>query len=443
MRKLFTETLSALFDCANRISESESLTKQQQDDIQSIKSFGETLASCFDNTEREVNILKQRIKRLNRTNPSIELDDENETYTLIALIFARLRQSINLDELLGNFALEIHQLLHSDQVIVYQFTDQDIQSIQYEVVNDPRYSLLGQVLPSIYTDLQWLEKFQTSISQVINDVEIDEVDPVISASLLPLGIHSAIAIAIPSGKKLWGLLILHQYNISYDWRNWEIELLEKMGIQLAIAIHQMQLLVQSDDIRVERDQIIARLHYNQLHDSLTDLPNRDSFMESLDLAFTKLQTDPDCNFAVLFIDCDRFKSINDSFGIAIGNQLLQEISKRIAMYCDTNITIARIDSDEFVLLVENIGTENLEIERHLTELASQILESIGEPFLISDHQIITSVSIGIAISDLEYIFANEILRDANVAMHHSRNLGRGKQAIFTTSMNQGQRFVGN
>jgi diguanylate cyclase (GGDEF)-like protein len=437
MRKLFTETLSALFDCANRISESESLTKQQQDDLQSIISFGETLASCFDNTEREVSILKQRIKRLNRTNPSIEIDNEDDTYTLIALIFASLRQSINLDELLGNFVLEIHQLLQSDQVIVCQFTDQDVQSIQYEVVNEPKYSLLGQVLPSIYTDPQWLEKFQTSISHVINNVDNDEVDSLIATSLMPLGIRSAIAIAIPSGKKLWGLLILHQYNISCDWRNWEVELLEKMGIKLAIAVHQMQLLVKSHDMRIERDQIIARLHYSHLHDSLTGLPNRDSFMDLLDLAFAKLQANPDCNFAVFSIDCDRFKSINDSFGIDIGNQLLQEISKRIAMYCDTNITIARIDSDEFVLLVENIGTENFEIERHLTQLAGQILESIGEPFLINEYQILTSVSIGIAISDLEYIFANEILRDANVAMHHSRNLGRGKQALFTTSMHQG------
>ncbi|GBO52253.1 diguanylate cyclase/phosphodiesterasewith PAS/PAC sensor [Pseudanabaena sp. lw0831] len=437
MKKLFSETLLALFDCANRISESEALTKQQQDDLQSIKSFGETLAICFDNAEREINILKQRIKRLDRSNPSLEFDNENETYTLIALIFARLRQSINIDELLGNVALEVHQLLQSDQVIVYQLADQDIQTIQYEVVNDSRYSLLGQAAPSIYTDLQWLEKFQTSISQVINDVADADSDPLISSSLMPLGIHSAIAIAIPSGKKLWGLLILHQYNIPCDWRNWEIELLEKIGIQLAISIHQMKLLVKSDDIRIERDQIIARLLYNQLHDSLTDLPNRDSFMESLDLAFTKLQTDNERNFAVLFIDCDRFKSINDSFGTAIGNQLLQEISKRIAIYRNNNITMARIDSDEFVLLVENIGTDNLERESCLTQLAGQILESIGEPFLINDYQILTSVSIGIAISDLEYVCANEILRDANLAMHHSRSLGRGKQALFTTSMNQG------
>jgi diguanylate cyclase (GGDEF)-like protein len=439
MRKLFTETLATILDCANRVSESKVLTKQQQDDLQSIKSFGETLVICFDNAEREINILKQRIKRLDRTNPSIEFDNDPETDTLIALIFARLRQSINIDELLDNVALEVHQLLQSDQVIVCQFTDQDTQPIQYEIVNDSGYSLLGQAVPSIYTDRQWLEKFQTSISQVINDVANADVDPLISGSLMSLGIHSAIAVAIPSGKKLWGLLILHQYNISYDWRNWEIELLEKMGIQLAIAIHQMRLLDKSDEIRIERDQIIARLQYNQLHDSLTGLPNRDSFMESLDLAFTKLQTDSERNFAVLFIDCDRFKSINDNFGTAIGNQLLQEISKRIAMYSNTNITIARIDSDEFALLVEDIGTGNIERESNLTQLASQILESIGEMFLINDYQILTSASIGIAISNLEYIYANEILRDAKLAMHHSRSLGRGKQALFATSMNQGAR----
>lgn len=439
MRKLFSETLSALFDCANRISESEALTPQQQDDLQSIKSFGETLSSCFYNVEREINILKQKIRRLDRSNPSIEFDNENETYTLIALIFARLRQSINLDELLGNIALEVHQLLQSDQVIVYQFTDQDIQPIQYEVVNDSRYSLLSQAVPSIYTNPQWLEKFQTSVSQVINDVANADVDPLISGSLIPLGIHSAIAVAIPSGKKLWGLLILHQYNTPYDWQNSEIEFLEKMGIQLAIAIHQMQLLVKSDEIRIERDQIIARLHYNQLHDSLTGLPNRDSFMASLDLAFTKLQTDRDRNFAVFFIDCDRFKSINDNFGSLIGNQLLQEISNRIAIFHNTNITIARIDSDEFALLVEDIGTENIERASYLTQLASQILESIGELFVINDYQILASVSIGIAISDLEYVYGNEVLRDANIAMHHSRSLGRGKQALFTTSMSQGAR----
>ncbi len=439
MQKNFSATLLALFDCVNRIAECETLTQQQQDDLQNIKSLGKTLANCFDEIER--NSLKQRTKQLNQANLSTEFEDEDEDeiYTLLALIFARLRQSINVDELLDNVALETYQLLQSNQVIVYQLIDEDqaLQIVQYEAVNDPRYSLLEQALPSVYTDPQWLESFQICISQVINDVNDTNIDPKISASLIPLGIQSAIVIGIPMGKKLWGLLIVHQYDELRNWQDWEIELLEKLGIQLAISIHQMQLLVKSNDIRIERDQVIAKLHHNQLHDTLTGLPNYDSFMESLDLVFTKLQSDSNRNFAVLFINCDRFKTINDNFGISVGNQLLKEISKRIAKHREGNLTITRIGSDEFAILVQNIDKEMIDKENFVVHLAHQILESIKEPFLINDQQIFISVSIGIAISDIEYIYANEILRDAHIAMNHSRSLGRGKQALFRTNMNQG------
>jgi diguanylate cyclase (GGDEF)-like protein len=159
-------------------------------------------------------------------------------------------------------------------------------------------------------------------------------------------------------------------------------------------------------------------------------------MDSLDLAFTKLQKDPELNFAVFYIDCDRFKSINDNFGISTGNQLLQEISKRIATYCKNNTTIARIDSDEFAILVENLGGEEIAIEDRFIQLADQILDSFKEPFSVNEHQILSSVSIGIAISNLEYIYPSEILRDANIAMHHSRKIGKGKQALFKANMHQ-------
>jgi predicted signal transduction protein with EAL and GGDEF domain len=199
-------------------------------------------------------------------------------------------------------------------------------------------------------------------------------------------------------------------------------------------------------------------------------------MKSLDLAFTTLQADPNRHFAVLFIDCDRLKSINDNFGVAVGDRLLQEISKRLAMYSSHTTAIARIDSDEFAILVEGIDRSSLGKETFIMHLTNQILESIKQPFLIdsdefailvegidrsslgketfimhltnqilesikqpflidSDH-ISTSISIGIAISNPEYISSNKILSDANIAMHYSRNFGRGKQAIFRASMNQ-------
>lgn len=437
MQQNFSETLLEFFACVDRLSESSTLNQQEQEHLQNIKFFAESLGKHFNNAEREISNLKQSLQQIN---PSyIGTRTENEIETLLALMFARLRQSMNIEELLETVVLEIYQLLRSDHVIIHelknlssQSKDSDHSLVEYEIFNDLNRSLKGQRLPAIYTNEEWLEKYQTCLSQVIQDIHLD---PKIAESLIPLGVQSAIVIAIPSGKKLWGLLILHQYDIPHDWQDWEVDLLEKLGTQLAIFIHQLQLLVRSDSIRAERDLIIARLNYNQLHDSLTGLPNRNAFIESLDLAFTELQTTPNCNFAILFIDCDRFKSINDNFGITTGDQLLKEISKRLNIYHTNNIIVARIDSDEFAILVKHIqGTNEQEF---IIKLTKEILESIKQPFLIHNHQIFTSVSIGVAISDIDYLYANEVLRDANIAMHQSRKLGRGKYALFSNEMNQG------
>ena len=433
MREQISNALSALFDCVDRISQSDTLTNQQQEDLQTIKSLGSVLYDCFVDVESEINSVKQRTSETEPANLSIAEENEEEVYALLALMFARLRQSVNLDDLLDNVALETFEILQTDQVIVHQFTDQDSQLVQYESVNQPLRSLLGKKLPSIYTDPQWLERYQNCISQVIHPNESDSNGYI---SLEALGIYSAIAVAIPGYKKLWGILIIHQYNSVHTWQAWEIELLEKLGTQLAITIHQMELLAKSEDLKVERDQVIAELHHNQFHDPLTGLANRDSFMKSLDLAFATLQADPNRHFAVLFIDCDRLKSINDNFGSLVGDRLLQEISKRLEIYNSHTTAIARIDSDEFAVFVENIDRGDLGQENFIVHLVNQILESIKQPFLIDSDQISTSVSIGIAISNLEYIFPNKILNDANVAMQHSRKFGRGKQAIFRPNMNQ-------
>ncbi|MBD2186836.1 putative bifunctional diguanylate cyclase/phosphodiesterase [Pseudanabaena mucicola] len=439
MQDNISDMLLTLIDCVDRITNSEQLSQQQQNDLITIKSIGESLGNCFDNLDKEIGNLKQRIRQLNQSQLNVAEQNEDKIYVLLALMFARLKQAINVNDLLETVVIETYQLLQKDHVIVYQFTEQDSQPIEYEAVCAPHRSLLGQLLPSIYTDRQWLDNYRTCISQVIHDLNAPDVDSKITDSLIPLGVHSSIAVAIPSDKKLWGLLIIHQYDDMQAWQPWEIELLENLGTQLAIAIHQMQLLMKSDDIRIERDKIIAKLHHSQLHDSLTGLPNRDSFMKSLDLAFAKLKSESSHNFGVLFIDCDRFKLINDNFGISIGDQLLKDISKRLSVHQKINTTIARIDSDEFAILVESNDQDYPELESLITELANQIIEDIKQEFLIEEYQIFTSVSIGIAISDLEYICANEILRDAHIAMHYSRSFGRGKQAVFKTDMNQGAR----
>jgi diguanylate cyclase (GGDEF)-like protein len=443
MQNKLSETISALIECVDRIGTSETLSKLQQDDLEKIKSLSGILAEYCSSNEREITLLKQRIKQFEQSSLDIDLQNKDEIYTLLALMSARLRQSMDIDELLDTVVLEVAQLLHCDQVIIYQLAEQfeaSNQPIQYESVREPSRSLLDQSLPSIYIEPESVEVFQKCLSQVIHDMTSLDVDPSIVNSLLPLGIRSAISIAIPSGSKLWGLLILHQYDQARPWQNWEIELLENLGTQLAILIHQIQLLVKSDAVRLERDQVLAKLQHNELHDSLTGLFNRDSFMELLNLAFTKFQTDFSYNFAVLFIDCDRLKSINDNFGIIAGDQLLKEISDRLSTYSNENVTIARIDSDEFAVLVENINHDiNYNINHNISQLAREISESIKQPFLVNGNQIFTSVSIGIALSDRTYIDNSEILRDANLAMQHARKSGRGNQALFGQEMKQGTR----
>ena len=441
MQNTLSETISALSDCVNRISASATLTTSQQDDLEKIKSLTGILAEYCIGNEKQIAILKEKIKQFEQPSLDINWQNKDAINTLLALMSARLRQSISIDELLETVVLEVDQLLQRDQIIIYQLNnqfDQPNQLIQYEFVRDPSRSLLGKNLPPIYLEAERIAVFQTCLSQVIDDMTSPDVDPLIAEPLLLLGIHSAIAIAIPSGKKLWGLLILHQYDQACPWQNWEIELLENLGTQLTILIHQMQLLVKSDAIRIERDQVLAKLQHNQLHDSLTGLPNRDSFIELLDLAFAKFQTDFSYNFAVLFIDCDRFQSINENFGMFTGDQLLKEISDRLITHSHENVTIAIIDSDEFAVLIENINHDiNYNISQNSSQLAKEISESIKQPFLVNGRQIFTSVSIGIALSDRTYVDNAEILRDAALAMHYARKSGRGNQALFSHEMKRG------
>lgn len=465
MQPQFSETLSAILECIDRLSNSPELPATMQAELRNMRSLSAELADCYQETANNARRLSQQLDQLSRlgfdshtstnnqtdpqtniqTNIQNSLQNEDETSILLALIFARLKQSMDLEELLDTVAFEILQLLQADQVIVYPLATQnhlsntvhdansiaseDSLCVKHEAVRLPTISLLNQPIPSLYSSSAWLASCQQNISYAIAD--ISNVDPQMSASLQPLGIRAAIAVAIPNGRETWGLILIHQYDAPRTWQAWEVDLLEKFATQLAIFIHQMQLLEKSEVVKQERDQVLAKLQHSQLHDSLTGLPNRNAFMNSLDAAFRQSQNNPDYNFAVLFIDCDRLQSINENFGMAIGDQILQSISRQLQTYHQPNITIARIDSDEFAILIENLDHVDTALA-----IGTQILDSIKQPFVHDQQRIFTSVSIGIALKAPHHTYSNEILRDACLAMHQSRKIGRGKQALYIQKADQ-------
>ena len=180
----------------------------------------------------------------------------------------------------------------------------------------------------------------------------------------------------------------------------------------------------SDRIEAEH-----KLKHDALHDSLTGLPNRNFLMERLDLAFKRAQRHREYQFALLFLDLDNFKVINDSMGHLIGDELLLAVVTRLDKCIRETDLAARLGGDEFVILLEELN----EVEESV-RVAERILESLQSPFHLSSRELFTSTSIGIAVGSTSYERTEDLLRDADLAMYRAKNSGRGQYAIFDPAM---------
>lgn len=172
-----------------------------------------------------------------------------------------------------------------------------------------------------------------------------------------------------------------------------------------------------------------RLRHDTLHDALTNLPNRLLLLERLDLALKRAKRHSEFQFAVLFVDCDRFKIVNDSLGHTIGDQLLTTIADRFsAIIRDTDL-VARIGGDEFVFLLEEIESLN-----GVIQFAERLIAELRSPFAIEGQQIFISASIGIVLGSTEATKAETLIRNADIAMYRAKANGRASYAVFDPDM---------
>ncbi|NJM52476.1 MAG: EAL domain-containing protein [Blastocatellia bacterium] len=176
-------------------------------------------------------------------------------------------------------------------------------------------------------------------------------------------------------------------------------------------------------------QSMERLLHEALHDSLTGLPNRTKFSEVLSDALKKAKRIRTARFAVLFLDLDRFKVINDSLGHLIGDKLLVETSRRLQSCLRPYDVVARFGGDEFVIFI--CDAENVEV---VLEISERLQREISAPFKIDGHEIFTSTSIGITLYDDSYDLPEDILRDADSAMYQAKTEGKARCKVFQKSM---------
>jgi diguanylate cyclase (GGDEF)-like protein/PAS domain S-box-containing protein len=188
------------------------------------------------------------------------------------------------------------------------------------------------------------------------------------------------------------------------------------------------LILQVQDITARR-KAEAGLHHIAFHDSLTGLPNRRRFNDLLGAAVQRAQAQPLEAFAVMFLDFDRFKLINDSLGHSAGDQFLVQVSRRIRECLRPHDVVARLGGDEFAVLVGQ-----LEHERAAVSLAERLMDALRRPFVVGGTELITSASIGITFSALGYTRSDDVLRDADIAMYKAKGAGKARYALFDASL---------
>ncbi len=165
------------------------------------------------------------------------------------------------------------------------------------------------------------------------------------------------------------------------------------------------------------------------HDALTGLPNRALLADHLKLAIERAKRREDHLFAVLFLDLDRFKNINDSLGHTIGDQLLIAIARRVEGCLRPMDTVARLGGDEFAILLDG-----LEDFSHAIHVAERVQDELMQPFNLKGHEVYTTASIGIALSTTGYDHPENILRDADIAMYRAKDNGKARYELFDTVM---------
>ncbi len=190
------------------------------------------------------------------------------------------------------------------------------------------------------------------------------------------------------------------------------------------------LIVQAQDVSARR-RAEAELYHNAHHDNLTQLSNRTHFNEQLGRAIARVQRHPEQRFAVMYLDFDRFKMVNDSLGHKAGDQLLVHLSRRLKSLLRPTDLIARLGGDEFAILLEDIRRE-----RDVVDLTERVQKELQRPFQLGDMEVTASASIGITFSTIGYQNAEQIIRDADIAMYKAKGKGKGQYALFDASLHQ-------
>jgi len=173
------------------------------------------------------------------------------------------------------------------------------------------------------------------------------------------------------------------------------------------------------------------IYFQAFHDALTRLPNRALFLEHLSMAIKRAKRRPDYHFAVIYLDIDRFKLVNDSLGHTAGDDLLVAFAGRVREFLREIDTLARLGGDEFVILLEDVSDPN-----YANGIVERLQQALSKPFALQNKEVFAPASFGVVLNPQDYEQPEMIIRDADAAMYHAKESGRGQVKVFDRKLHE-------
>ncbi|WP_421133091.1 EAL domain-containing protein [Alteromonas sp. A079] len=435
-----------------------------QEDLEVLLFVSQHIVTTVDrvkNRELTERTIRERTRQLRKINDDLqeEILERQKVESLQQALFEISELAANLEGDMTAFFSSLHDILArliSAPNCFISTLDDERENLEFPYFSDT----LHEQIESRPLGLGLTEfVLRTGQAELINPprvlelAEAGEIDVTVAQNMLNSA-NSWLGSPLVVDGEIAGVIAVQTYGKSAKYTARDLELLRFVSHHIAVAMERkrsteaIQRYNQELEERVtartveldrankflkqqieERKEIELKLIHDAHHDALTDLPNRSMFTSRLELAIASKQRYTDNNFAVLFIDLDRFKVINDTLGHHAGDEFLVEVARRISLCIRGHDLLARLGGDEFVVLLDNFD-EISDVE----EVASRIISSISDPFLLDGREMYSGASIGIAHLEAYYQSADEVLRDADAAMYQAKTLGRGRYVMFDKSM---------
>lgn len=438
--------------------------RYNEEDLEVLQFVSQHIVTSIDrvrNREFTERTIRDRTKQLRKINDELqeEIQERQKIEDLQQALFEISELSAGLDDDMDNFYANLHivlaRLVHAPNCYI-AILDKNRDVLEFPYFSDESH---GQIAP------RPLGRGLTEY--VLRHGRAELIDPDKAKGLADEGeLDIEVAQRMKLGSNYWvgtplivegevsGVVGIQSYNGAYQYQPKDLELLRYVSHHIAVALERKraseaiqaynQQLAEKVKERTEelhranaslkeqieeRKQIELRLIHDAHHDSLTGLPNRALFTSRVELAIANKVRYPKNRFAILFIDLDRFKLINDTLGHQAGDQFLIEVSQRISRCIRGHDLLARLGGDEFVILLDSFDKpEDAE------DVAMRILEVMSDAFSLDGTEMYSGGSIGIAFIEPWYKDAGEVIRDADAAMYQAKARGRGRYVMFDQSM---------